>query len=170
MPGHKVKRVQINEIPLCLFYSTEVLVSSSDSERTVLKEGIVMCNGRLAEDGHKLVQKHLTGWQATKWSKKNREITSDNKLISFLSTLPVRRLPSRKGVQRTSFLMTVLPGISASGYTQMYSERRLFANYFQFGQPTLEGAYFQYLQNNKNRSDITKSYIHHIAIQSLSLR
>lgn len=33
-----------------------------------------------------------------------------------------------------------------------------------------EGLIFDILQNIRNRSDSTKSYIHHIAIQSLSLR
>ena len=42
VPGHKVKQVQINEIPLGLFHFTEAMVSSSDSECTVWSLSCVM--------------------------------------------------------------------------------------------------------------------------------
>lgn len=69
----------------------------------------------------------------------------------------------QQGVERTSFLMTVLPDISASG---LHSKMRLSS----LDNQLWKGLIFDILQNIKNRSDSTKSYIHHIAIQSLSLR
>ena len=41
-------------------------------------------------------KKHLAGWQIMQWSKKNKEITSFKKLISFLFKVPLLCLPSSK--------------------------------------------------------------------------
>ena len=43
-------------------------------------------------------KKHLAGWQIMQWSKKNKEITSFKKLISFLFKVPLLCLPSSKVV------------------------------------------------------------------------
>lgn len=92
-------------------------------------------------------------------------IRQTDNILSFQG--PSASFAIQQGVQMASFVMAVLPDISASGYTRREGFLQTISS---LDYKLWKGLIFDILQIMKNRSDGTKSYIHHIAIQSLSLR